>query len=482
VAARYHGVFGYKIIPPLKRVGEQRVQGQEIPMAVHVMETEIFKADFAAPEVRAIFDEKSTVESWLLYEGILAEVQGELGIIPKEAAEEIRSKATLNHVKFSRIAEIYRKTRLASVATIRALAEVCEHDAGEYVHYGSNSPELFENTLAYRIRKVMDVFEKDLSVIQSSLNRLADEHRHTLMVERSHGQQGLPTTFGLVAAVWSDAVSKHIDRFHEARKRILMGALKGGYGNYASYYAVAGEKCLDMEKKVLERLGLYYNRVSIRRNIERLTEFMNLLSLLAVTFEKICDDIFVQQRNEIGELEEPFDSANQIGSSTLPQKRNPVLCEAVMAWSKKIRSNTAAFADTHMRESHDITGFYMEDLIIPETCMLTGSMLNCMKLIFQGLDVKKDAMRRNLELSHGMIMNEALMFALSKKTGKKQTAHHILHTTAMESFEKGIPFDRYITGKAEIYDHLTKEEVQDLLKPENYLGLNDRCIDNIVNA
>lgn len=114
--------------------------------------------------------------------------------------------------------------------------------------------------------------------------------------------------------------------------------------------------------------------------------------------------------------------------------------------------------------------------------MLTGSMLNCMKLIFQGLDVKKDAMRRNLELSHGMIMNEALMFALSKKTGKKQTAHHILHTTAMESFEKGIPFDRYITGKAEIYDHLTKEEVQDLLKPENYLGLNDRCIDNIVNA
>ena len=209
---------------------------------------------------------------------------------------------------------------------------------------------------------------------------------------------------------------------------------------------------------------------------------MNLLSLLAITFEKICDDIFLQQRNEVGELEEPFDSANQIGSSSMSQKRNPVLCEAVMAWSKKIRSNAAAFADTHMRESHDMTGFYMEDLVIPETCMLAGSMLNCVKYIFQNLNVKKDAMRRNLELSNGMNMNEALMFALSKKTGKKQTAHHILHRAAMESFEKGIPFNQYIAENADIYDHLTKEEVQNLLKPENYLGLNDRCIDNVVKG
>jgi adenylosuccinate lyase len=216
--------------------------------------------------------------------------------------------------------------------------------------------------------------------------------------------------------------------------------------------------------------------------MERFTEFMNLLLLLAMTFEKISEDIFLQQRNEVGELEEPFDTAHQIGSSTLPQKRNPVLCEAVMAWAKKIRSNAAALADTHMRDSHDITGFYMEDLIIPETCLLTGSMLNYMKTIFQGLVVKKDAMRKNVELSNGLIMNEALMFALSKKTGKKQTAHHILHTAAMESFEKGIPFDQYIAGNAEIYDHLTKEEVQNLLNPENYLGMNDRCIDNVIKG
>jgi adenylosuccinate lyase len=450
-------------------------------MAIQVMESEIYRADFVAPEMREVFEERSVVESWLMFEGILADVQGELGIIPAEVAKEIKAKATLKYVKFERIVEIYRKTRLASVATIRALAEVCEHGAGEYVHYGSCSPELFENTLAYRLRKAMDIFERDLSAIRSHLQRLAEAHKHTLMADRSHGQQALPTTFGLVAAIWSDAVSKNIERFQEARKRVLMGSIKGAVGNYASHCMISGEKCLEMEKRVLERMDLSTNKISFRRHMERLTEFMTLLSLLAVTFEKICDDIFVQQRNEIGELEEPFDTESQIGSSTLPQKRNPVGCEAIIAWCKKIRSNTNALAETHMRESHDIVGFYMEDLIIPETCILASAMLNNAKYILGNLIVKKEAMRKNLELSHGLIMTEALMLALSNKTREKQKAHAIVHRAAMEAFEKGIPFDEYILKYPEIYNHFTKEEVENLLKPESYLGLNDRCI-NLVKG
>lgn len=449
-------------------------------MAIHVMDGDIFKADFNAPEIREIFDEKSIVESWLMFEGILAELQGELGIIPIEVAKEIKNKATLKHVKFERIVEIHTKVKLASVATIRALAEVCEKDAGEYIHYGSCSPELFENTLAYRIRKTMDIFERELREIRSILFSLADTHKHTMMVDRSHGQQGNPTTFGFVAAIWSDAITKHIERFQEARKRILIGSLKGAFGNHASYYTIAGEKCLEMEKRVLKRLELYPNKISVRRHIERLTEFLNLLSLLSITFEKIFDDIFFQQRNEISELEEPFDSENQIGSSTLPHKRNPVFTEAIIAWCKKIRSNASAFAETHMRDSHDIIGFYMEDLIIPETCILTGSMLNSAKCILGNLKVKKDSMQKNLELSNGLIMAESLMLALSKKTKKKQTAHHILHKIAMESFEKGIPFDKCILEDPDIHNHLTAEEIKNLISPKNYLGLNDKCIENII--
>jgi adenylosuccinate lyase len=450
--------------------------------AIHPMEAEIYKADYGAPEIRAIFDERSIVESWLLFEGILAEVQGELGIIPVEIAEEIKRKATLGHVKFERIVEIYRKTKHPPVATVRALSEICERGAGEYVHYGLCSPELTENTLAYSLKRVMDIFEADLATIRSDLNRLADLHRHTLMADRSHGQQALPTTFGFIAAIWSDAVSKQIDRFQEARKRVLMGTLKGVMGNHASYCMIAGEKCLELEKRVLERLGLYSNKISFRRHLERWIEFMNLLSLLAATFEKICDDIFIQQRSEIGEVEEHFDTESQIGSSTMPQKRNPVLCEAIIAWCRKIRSNTSAFSQAHMRESHDSIGFITEDLIIPETCVLSGAMLNAVKSLLENLVVKKDAMRRNLESSNGMIMAEALMLGLSKKTGKKQTAHAIVHQAAMEAFEKGVPFDKYILEYPSIRDHLTREEIQGLLKPENYLGLSDMCIDRVIQS
>ena len=449
-------------------------------MAIHVMDQNIFKGDYNASEIRKIFEEKAIVESWLMFEGTLAEVQGELGIIPVEVADEIKNKATLKYVKFERIAEFHAKVKLASVATIRALAEACEKNTGEYVHYGSCSPELFENTLSYRIGKVLDIFEKDLYAIQSLLFQLAEKYKHTLMVDRSHGQQGNPTTFGLVAGIWADAISKHIERFQESRKRVLVGSLKGAFGNHASYYAIAGEKCLEMEKRVLERLGLYPNKISVRRHMERFAEFLNLLSLLSITFEKICDDIFFQQRNEVGELEEPFDSENQIGSSTLPHKRNPVFSEAVIAWSKKIRSNASAFSETHMRDSHDIIGFAMEDLIIPETCILAGSMLNSMKHILGNLKVKKEAMLKNLNLSNGLIMAEALMIALSKKTRKKQAAHHIFHKIAMESFEKGIPFNQCILENKDICAHLSKEEIQKLLNPDNYLGMNDKCIENII--
>ena len=449
-------------------------------MVVHVIESKIYGGDFFAPEIKEVLDEAGVVESWLLFEGILAEVQGELGILPLPIAQEIRKKASLKFVNMERIVEIYRKTKLASVATIRALAEVCEGGAGEYVHYGSCSPELFENTLAYRIGKVMDILERDLKIIRSLLNRLAETHRFTLMAERSHGQQAIPITFGLIAAIWSDAVSKHLERFQEARKRVLLGSVKGAVGTYGSHYMISGEQCVELEKRVLAKLGLFVNRISFRRHIDRLTEFMNLLSLLAVTFEKICGDIFTQQRNEIGELEEPFDTENQIGSSTLPQKRNPVLVEAIMAWAKKIRSNASAFAETHMTDSHDFVGFYMEDLVIPETCVLAGAMLNNAKRVFEGIVVKKDAMRRNLDMLNGLTMTEHLMLALSKKTGKKQTAHAIIHKFAMEAFERNVPIDQLILASDEILQYIPKEEMAELLKPENHLGMTQWCIDNVI--
>ena len=442
----------------------------------------MFESYYAPGNLRQIFGARAVVESWLMFLRVLAEVQAELGIIPQEAAEEIRRKSNLDSVPFDRIVKLYAKTRHPGLVTARALSEACSNGAGEYVQYGASAPELWENTLAHRLKKAMDIFDTNLASIRMHLNRLADAHRHTLMVERSLGRQALPTTFGFVAAVWSDAVAKDMDRFHEARKRILTGFLKGVIGTYASHYKVAGDKCLEMEKRVLERLGLSSNPISFRRHLERLTEFLNLMVLLAQTFEKIFNDVFFQQRDEIAELVEPYREGGPSESSTLPQKRNPVLCQGILARCKKIRSNAFAFAETHVHQSHDTIAFSMENLIIPETCVLVGDLLHEAEYVLANLGVNADAMKRNLALSNGLIMTEALMLDLSNRTGKKQEAHTLIHQIAMEAFEQGVPFNQYIQRNDLINKYFSGDEIEAFLLPVNYLGLIDMCIDSVLES
>jgi len=451
-------------------------------MSLHVIDSKIYGADFASPEIRQIFSEESILQDWLDFEVALAEVQAEMGLIPIEAAREIKAKGNTRHVKIERVAEIYGQTMLSSVAMIRAFKEVCEGDAGEYIHYGATTQDLFDTTLAVRLKKTLDLFEAALQAIRAVLHRLADEHRHTLMAGITHGQQALPVTFGFIAAIWADMVAKHIDRFREARKRILVGTVAGAVGNFASFHFLLGERCYEMQRRVLERFGLQAPRINIQPQIERLTEFLQLQALLSVTFEKIADEIFLFQRNEFAQLEEPFDTARQISSSTMPQKRNPNRCEMIKALAKKIRSNCAGFSEIYMRDLRDHSPFYLEDLVIPETVILTDTMLQQARFVLQGLKVRKENMRRNLDLSQGQLMSEALMLALAKKTGKKETGFALIHQAAMEAFEKGIPFGEYIENFPPILESFTRKEIQELLKPENYLGLNDRLIDQVIRS
>jgi adenylosuccinate lyase len=449
-------------------------------MALHIIDSEIYGQHFASPEIRKIFEEKSIVQDWIDFEVALAEVQAELGLIPAEAAREIKAKGSLEHIKLERIVEIYQQTMLASVALIRAFREVCPEGAGEYIHYGATTQDIFDTTLAYRLKKVMNIFEQDLLDIQSRLNDLANVHRDTLMPGITHGQHALPITFGFNAAIWSDMVAKHMERFQEARKRILVGTVSGAVGNLSSFYFLFGEKCYEMQKRVLQRFGLEVPKISIQPQIERWTEFLQLLSLMSVTFEKIADEIFLFQRNEFAQLEEPFDTEKQISSSTMPQKRNPNRCEFIKALAKKIRSNTHGFSEIYMRELRDHSPFYLEDLTIPETTLLASTMLNHAKFVLQGLTIKKENMKRNLGISQGLLMAEPLMLALSKKTGKKENGFALIHQAAMQSFEKGIPFKESIESFPEINEYFTQEEIRGLLEPQNYLGLTDRLINDVI--
>ncbi|MBW2147019.1 MAG: adenylosuccinate lyase [Deltaproteobacteria bacterium] len=451
-------------------------------MSVHPIDFKIYGDDFGDPRIREIFSERGVVESWLLFEATLAQVQGELDMIPREAAEEIARKASLEHVSIERVAHIYRETRLSSVSLIRALREACEGGAGEYIHYGATTQDLFDTSLALRLKGALNIIDEEARQLHGLLVDLARRYRDTLMVGRTHGQHALPITLGFKLAVWSEAIREHLERFGQIKERLLVGNISGAVGNFASFCAIDAPNALRMQDMVLERLGLDVPVISIQPRTERLAEFMNLLSLVSLTLEKMAEEVFTLQRTEFGELEEPYDTEKQISSSTMPQKRNPIHAELIRALVRKIRSNAGVMSGAFMKEERDMSPFYLEDLIIPETCVLASTVLEAAKVIFSGLVVNEERMRRNLDSTKGLLMAEALMLELSKKTGRKETAMDLVHTAAMISFEKGVPFTRAVLEDEAIGRHFSADDLERILSPEHYLGLTRALVDRVVSG
>jgi adenylosuccinate lyase len=464
------------------RGGKDKTIMEEKAMAVHPIDFSLYADDFGDPRMREIFTEQSVVESWLRFEATLAQVQGELGMIPGQAAEEIARKASLEHVSLERVASIYRETRLSSVSLIRALREVCDGSAGEYIHYGATTHDLFDTSLALRLKGALEIIGEELEVLHRHLLELARRHRDTLMAGRTHGQQALPITLGFKLAIWSEAIREHLERLKEIRERLLVGSVSGAVGNFASFCAIDASKALRMQEMVLERLGLEIPIISIQPRTERLAEFMSLLALVALSLEKMAGEVFILQSTELGELEEPYDTQRQISSSTMPQKRNPIHCELIRAVVRKIRANAAVMAGTSMTEERDMVPFYLEDLIIPETCVLASTALEAARAIFSGLVVNQERMRRNLDATGGLIMAEPLMLELSRKTGRKETAMDLVHKAAMHAFEKGLPFSQVVLEDPAIGKHFSQQDLERILNPEHYLGLSGMLVDRVISA
>lgn len=451
-------------------------------MFVHMTDYQMYRDDFGCPEIRAMWSEDGILQGWIDFEVVLADVQAELGFIPRAIADEIKAKGKLELVTAKKIADNFRVTNLASISMIRAFKDVCGGDAGEYIHYGATTQDILDTTLAYRIRKSLEIWENDLALIRDELFVLADKYRAALMPGVTHGQHAIPITFGFLCAMWAQSVKEHIERIREARPRICVGSVCGAAGNFASYHLLFGDKVWEMQEMVLKRFGLNTPPISIQPRNERLNEYLYLTANISTTFEKIADEIFLQQRNEIAQLEEPFDTEHQICSSTMPQKRNPVRCENIKAYATMLRSMAGAFSELHMRDLRDDSAFFVEDFNFPTTAILMDSMLKTAHFVIAGLTVKPQTMRRNLDISGGLIMSEPLALILAQKTGQKDTAMKIVHKAAMESFEKGIPYEEYALSLPELREYMSEKEIRDALNPANYLGLNDRLIDNVIES
>ncbi|MEM2341829.1 MAG: adenylosuccinate lyase [Candidatus Bathyarchaeia archaeon] len=422
---------------------------------------------YGTPEMLRVFEEENYIQRMLDVEAALAWAQSEVGGIPKEAAEKIMEMASTEYVKVNRVKEIERETKHDVMALVRALAEVCG-PSGAYVHLGITSYDVVDTAKALQLRDALDIIEQRLNNLEIVLLNLAERYKNTIMMGRTHGQHALPITFGLKMAVWMREISRHIQRLRECRKRVLVGKITGAVGTQAGL----GPNALKIQELVMKRLGLQSAEVTtqiIQR--DRHAELICLLAIIASTLDKFATEIRELQRTEIAEVFEPFEARRQVGSSTMPHKRNPEICERICGLAKVVRGLVIpALENIPTWHERDLTQSSSERFIIPEACILVDYMLHLMIWILSNLEVNEERMRKNIDLTEGRALSEAVMIALVRKGMSRQEAHEILRQLAIKSASERRSFRETLLNNEVIGKMLTEKEIDEILNPKNYLG------------
>jgi adenylosuccinate lyase len=441
-------------------------------MPVHPIEFRYFY-----PEMKKVFTEEVRLQKWLDVEAALAWAHAQLGSIPPEAAEEIARKAKVGIVKLDRVKEIERETHHDIMAMVRALTEVCESDAGNYVHLGATSYDIVDTALALQLRDALRILEDDLLELLRTLLDQAEAHRETICIGRTHGQHALPTTYGMKFALWAAEVARHLDRLEEVRRRMLVGKMSGAVGTMSSF----GSKGFDIQRLTMERLGL--EPVIIASQIvqrDRHAELQCLLALIAGTLDKVGREVRNLQRTEIAEVFEPF-RRGQVGSSTMPHKRNPQKTERVCGLARVIRSSVAPSLETiALEHERDLTNSSLERITIPEGFILTDYILRQMTSILRGLVFNHENIRRNLDLTLGLCLTERVMLELVRKGVGRQEAHEMLRRLAMKCLQERRSLRKVILEDPEASKLVMAEELKEWLIPENYLGTAVEQVDRVV--
>jgi len=422
---------------------------------------------YGTPEMRRIFEEENRVQKMLDVEAALAWAHAEVGNIPRKDAERIVAAASLRHVKLERIKEIEREIKHDVMALVRALAEACG-PSGAYVHLGATSYDIVDTATALQLKEALELIERRLNDFEKVLMEKALRYKETLMMGRTHGQHALPITLGFKFAVWMREISRHIERLRQCRERVVVGKMSGAVGTQAGF----GENAMRIQELVMERLGIKAADIStqiVQR--DRHAELICLLALIASSLENFATEIRELQRPEIGELAEPFEAEKQVGSSTMPHKRNPETCERICGLARIVRSLvTPALENVVTWHERDLTQSSAERFIIPEACILVDYMLFLMTNIVANLYVNEERMRQNIELTQGRAMSEAVMIALTKKGVSRQEAHELLRKLTIKSEMEKRPFKEVLLEDKFVGKKLSEKEIGEALNPRNYLG------------
>ena len=428
-------------------------------------------------EVEALLSDEPRLQAWLDILAALAQAQGEVGLIPPAAAEEIGTQARVELLDLDFVVAQTRATSHSTLGLIRGMQQILSPEAGEWFCYGATVQDVSDTWCALVARDVGGIVGRDLRAIESALVALAGQHRATPMAARTHGQPGLPITFGYKAAVWAAEVRRHLERLRQGQERWLVGQLGGAAGTGSLW----GDRRRPLQERFCALLGLSLPEGPWISARDRLAEFGGLLAMVTQTLGKIGNEVLQLQRPEVGEAAEPF-TPGAVGSITMPHKRNPERCEHLVTLARLARADAGVLVESMVVEhERDGRAWKAEWAAFPGLCRLTAASLALGRAVIEGLVVDPGAMAANLGARGGYVLSERVMQALSDRVGK-QSAHLLVYEASMSGVEQGLSLREALAASPEVRKHLSGAELDTLCDPAGPVDQAPEVVDEILAA
>ncbi|MDD1670451.1 MAG: adenylosuccinate lyase [Methanomicrobiales archaeon] len=437
-------------------------------MAIHPIDSR-----YGTPEMRAVWTEEHRFACIIRAEVALAGAEAACGLIPARDARAIArgaKKASLTRAK-----EIEAEIQHDMMAVAKALSEV-SGPAGRWVHFGATSNDILDTATGLQMKESLALLEEKLLALLAVLLRRAEETRGLVCAARTHGQIGIPTTYGMRFALWASELARHLDRLREMRPRVEVGKMTGAVGTMAAL----GKEGFCVQERMMADLGL--GIVDISNQVvprDRYAEYVMFLAGVATTLDRMAIAVRTLQRTEIAEVEEPF-GKKQVGSSTMPHKRNPIRSEQVSGLARVIRASVEpALQDNTLWDERDLTNSSCERVILPEATILADHVLQVMTGVMDGLSINRRNVERNLAILDGIPLAESVMVELTRRGMGRQDAHEAVRVASMEAYRRGQDLATVLAGDPRVKKIIPPQELAGLLDPAGYIGTAPEQVDRV---
>lgn len=418
---------------------------------------------YSREEMSSIFSDRAKFSLWLQIEILAVEARVRLGEVPVEDLTDLKERAAFDPGRIAEIEQVRHHDVVAFIENVREKVG----DAGRHIHYGMTSSDLLDTANAVMLRDAGDLLVEGIGRLTEAVRRRAFEHRDTLMAGRTHGVHAEPTTFGLKLAGWTFELARDRDRIRRARDQVAVGKLSGAVGSYSQLSP-------DIEAYVCDRLGLEMEPAATQVvPRDRHAEFLSAVAVAGASLERFAQEIRHLQRTEVREAEEPF-AQGQKGSSAMPHKRNPIVCERICGLARLLRAYAqTGYENVALWHERDISHSSVERVTFADACTLLDYMLEKMRWVVEGLNVYPERMRANVEASGGLVHSQSVLTALLAKGLQREDAYELVQRNAMTAWEEGRPLKELLKSDPQVTDHLSPAEIEDCFDVARYLQRTD---------